>query len=149
MTVRPGKKGVSRLRKLAIDTILKLDSKNNKRPIEGDLFCEPVPGYRPRINSNPKIQSPLYWGREPIELKELLTALSLDVAFENAQGDPMPFTEVVRTFESFLNIKLGTAGEVKRLTFERDDQTPVTNYLELLIAGLKEEKSRRDKRRAK
>lgn len=61
----------------------------------------------------------------------------------------MPFTEVVRNFESIFNIKLGTAGEVKRLTFDRGDQTPVSNYLELLIVGLKKEKFRRDTRKAK
>lgn len=134
---------------LAIKTLERLDNKNLKRPIEGDLFCEPVPGYRPRNNSNPKIQSSIYWGREAIELKELLTALSLDGAFENASGEPVPFTQVVRNFESFLNIRLGSPGEVKRLTFDRGDHTPVTNYLELLISEMRQEKSRREKRKPK
>jgi len=130
----------------AIRVIKKLDKKNNERPIEGDLFCDPIPGYKPKLNNS---TSPIHWNREPIELKELLTALDLDTAFVNAAGDRIPFSEVVKFFETAFNVSLGSSREVKRLCFDRGDRTSVTAYLEVLISLMNKEKNRKDSRRPK
>lgn len=130
----------------AIKDIQKIQRINEQRPIEGDLFCPPVPNYHPTFSSSEKtFPSPLHWNREPIELKELLTALDIDEAFVNKSGDKVPFTQVVKCFEGFFNVELGSSREVKRLTFDRGERISVTQYLDVLVSQMNKEKAKREK----
>ena len=94
-----------------------------------DLFLSPAP----------TIESPIYWQKTAVELKELITALDVDNAFGDVSSERIPFSEVVSCFEQFLHVKLGKATEVKRTIFDRKFSLSV--YLESLAAKINQTKN--------
>ena len=54
-----------------------------------DLFLSPAP----------TIESPIYWQKTAVELKELITAFDVDNAFGDVSSERIPVSEVVSCFE--------------------------------------------------
>ncbi len=97
-----------------------LISQNDKRLTFPELFTP----------TRPTERSPLYWRQNSIDLNELLTAFDLDEAIGYIDGRKASMTDVVASFEQFLNVKLGDSREAKRVVLKR--KIKLTAYLDKL-----------------
>ncbi|MFI3299232.1 MAG: RteC domain-containing protein [Rikenellaceae bacterium] len=79
-------------------------------------------------------KSNFFWNGTSTELAELLTAINLTKSIMLSDGRTAPFTEIVKSFEGLLNIKLGPPRDIKRDILSR--KTKRTVFLDRLRVRL-------------
>lgn len=88
------------------------------------------------IREKPSLKSPIFWNKthRKIGLNELLCSLEQEGSFITSDGSKASFPLIVKSFEEFLNVKLGDPQEIKRSIYRR--KTNVTKYLDTLRHAL-------------
>ncbi len=66
------------------------------------------------FNVEVKSERQLQWTGDTIECCELLNALVASEVISGQNGQKLAFSDIVKSFEEFFNIKLGSSREVKR-----------------------------------